>query len=204
MSCHNAIYLVAALVVAWLVWYHCSKKRESYVNLSDLNNIGTVNDPTMNAKYSRLAGSAYNGAHFADLVGVARASPADTFQDNKPNTCMDRLNVLQGSQLLPRTSKAVTPYNIDVSDPMSYSYLVNTPRVYLKDRQRMQANPFLGDIDIKRYPNICTIDHSKYGVSSLNTSAVFNQHSRPSFRQLTNAGYRNMPMKVVNQETIMS
>jgi len=113
------------------------------------------------------------------------------------------MNGSEGKPLMPRISKGVTPYNIDVADPISHSYMVNPPRVQLKDPLKMLADPYRGDIPIKYYPNVPLVNQSRYGRDSLRLDGFFSDAFRDLYNRYTGKGYKNMPMSVVNEETIM-
>ena len=138
-------------------------------------------------------------AHFADRVDSGDQKTAI------PLGPAQRLamNGSEGRPLMPRMSKGVTPYNIDVADPISHSYMVNPPRVQLKDPIKMLADPYRGDIPIKYYPNVPLVNQSRYGRDSLRLDGFFSDAFRDLYNRYTGKGYKNMPMSVVNEETIM-
>lgn len=103
-----------------------------------------------------------------------------------------RLDVID-KNLLPKTSENVTPYNIDVADPVAYSFLVNAPRVIKKDPQAMQADPFRGDIPINIYPDVPLIQKSRFDRSALRLDGAFTEAINKNYDKLTGKAYFNMP-----------
>lgn len=103
-----------------------------------------------------------------------------------------RLDVID-KNLMPKTSENVTPYNIDVADPIAYSFLVNAPRVVKKDRLALQADPFRGDIPINIYPDVPLIQKSQYDRSSLRLDGAFSEPINKNYAKLTGKAYFNMP-----------
>lgn len=198
------ILLVASLAaVALLVWWCMRKKKdnkEGYANIGDISNVGSLNDG-----YDLVAAPEDDvpGEHFADLVDCGDHPGLDPKSELKYIRPMERLHRVQGSQLMPRISKDVTPYNVDIADPVTHSYMVNPPRVQLKDPIKMLADPYRGDIPIKYYPNISLVAKSQYGRDSLRLDGFFSSQYRCLYNKYTGKGYKNMPLKVVNEEILM-
>lgn len=191
--------IAIAIVLVVVVWYWQKHKKEGYANIGDLDNIGSVNNQyeIINAPEEIV-----DGQHFADLVDV---SAGMTFNGNTKSSAprpMERLDRLQGSELLPRTSKGVTPFNIDVADPLSFSFQVNPPRVELKDPIRMQSDYFRGDIPITFNPNVSLVGKSRYGRDSLNLQGFFSPSTVALYDKYTGKGFKNMPLHVVNEEIV--
>lgn len=194
------------VVVALLVWYCMKDKpqlkqtKEGFANIGDISNVGSLDDG-----YEIIAAPEQDvpSEHFADLVDCGDQpgyTPSSELRYIRP---MERLSRVQGSELLPRISKDVTPYNVDIADPVTHSYMVNPPRVQLKDPIKMLADPLRGDIPIKYYPNVSLIAKSQYGRDSLRLDGFFSDQFRCLYNKYTGKGYKNMPMKVVNEEVLM-
>lgn len=113
-----------------------------------------------------------------------------------------RLDVIDKS-LMPRTSENVTPYNIDVADPVAYSFLVNAPRVIKKDPLAMQADPFRGDIPINIFPDVPLIQKSQYDRSSLRLDGAFTEAINKNYDKLTGKAYFNMPQMMSQGGVVM-
>jgi hypothetical protein len=94
---------------------------------------------------------------------------------------------------LPKTSSNVTPYNVDVADPVSYSFLVHAPRVIKKDYLAMQADPFRGDIPINIYPDIPLVQKSQFDRSSLRLDGAFTEAINKNYDKLNAKAYFNIP-----------
>ena len=170
---------------------------ENYSNLGDLDNVGSLDDG-----YARVqAPEDRPGTYFADMVDSGYTPEIDpTTNEIRP---MQRLARIQGADLLPRTSRNVTPYNIDVADPLTSSYQVNPPRVQLKDPLWLRSDPYRGDIPIKYYPNVSLIARSRFGRDNQRLDGTFSQGSKALWDKYNAHGYRNTPVYVVNGETIM-
>nr|QBK86910.1 MAG: hypothetical protein LCMAC103_02480 [Marseillevirus LCMAC103] len=203
----NLCIIVGVLLLLAAVVFLCSraKKHERYSNLGDITNIGAVDAPGFHGSDYELVEAAEQHAptpHFADLIdsGAEQATrqPA-TLHRRAPR----RLAASQGADLLPRIAKHVTPYNIDVADPITHSYMVNPPRVQLKDPLKQRADPFRGDVPIKYHPNLALIGNSRYGRDSLRLDGFFSDHYKALYNKYTGKGFKNMPIHVVNEETIM-
>ena len=192
----GAILLVAIFILM------SNTTSEKYSHIGDSSNIGSIDDQgAIDDSYALVEGveNRVPGAHFADLVNSGDQKTAI------PPVPAQRLSMdgSAGKPLLPRISKGVTPYNVDVADPVTHSYMVNPPRVQLKDPIKMLADPYRGDIPIKYYPNVPLVNQSRYGRDSLRLDGFFRDAFRDLYNRYTGKGYKNMPMSVVNEETIM-
>ena len=189
----GAILLVAIVILM-------SNTSEKYSNIGAISNSGSFDQAgAIDDSYSLVEGveSHVPQAHFADLVDSGDQKTA------LPPVPTHRLKVDEMSSMMPRISKGVTPYNIDVADPVTHSYMVNSPRVQLKDPLKMLADPYRGDIPIKYYPDVPLINQSRYGRDSLRLDGFWSDGLRALYNKYTGKGYKNMPMSVVNEETIM-
>lgn len=195
--------LVAVVVIAVAVWWYMKKKKEGYANIGDLDNVGSVNN-----SYDIVDApeEVVDNQHFADLIDLSTGGmPTSTraLAMGEQGNSAQRLDRIQGSELLPKTSKGVTPFNIDVADPLSHSFQVNVPRVMLKDPIRNRSDPFRGDIPITYSANVALVGKSRYGRDSLNLQGFFSPYQNALYNKYTGAAYKNTPMKVVAEETIM-
>jgi hypothetical protein len=198
-----ALVIVAVVIVAIVCW-NKMKSKEGYSNIGAVDNIGSLDDSYDLVKSEE---EYVPGEHFADLVdaGDQEQIIKSRAKMNKESP-MTRLDRLQGKGLMPRVSKDVTPYNIDVADPVTYSYMVNTPRVSLKDPQFVNAGSgvyYRGDIPIRYFPNIALVGRSRYGRDSLFLQGTFSPHMAALYDKYSGKAYKNMPIKVSNEETLM-
>lgn len=199
--------IVGGIVLLALVVYLCMSKnsgKEGYSNIGDLDNIGSNYD----SSYELVTSPEDDvpAQHFADMIDAG--DQQKIMQPNTPLEAirpMERLERIQGRSLMPRTSKHVTPYNIDVADPIVHSFQVNPPRVLLKDPNKdYSAATFMrGDIPISYFPNVSIIGRSRYGRDSLVLDGFFSDAFQALYSKYTGKGYKNLPLKVVNGETIM-
>lgn len=190
------------IIIALLVYFCVYRNSESYSNIGDITNVGALED-----EY-QVVGGTYEqqvpSVNFADLIdcGVAKEIAGQPSQIGSDIDPMQRLERLQGKSIMPRVSKGVTPYNVDVADPATYLFQVS-PRVVIKSRQYEQSDPIRGDIPINYCPNVCLISGSQYGRESQNFSGMFSDTYKGLYNKLTGNGYLNMPLKVAGEETIL-
>lgn len=192
-----SVLFIMVLTFIWVKSTDSSKdEKKNYANVSDLDNVGSLDDD-----YEVIED---NGTeYYAKLVSNDELSEFDEIQYEEEESPMKRLERLQGTETLPRISRNVTPYNVDVADPKTHSYMVNPPRVQLKDPQWLQADPYRGDINITYHPNISLVNRTRFGRDSLRADGYFSESQEESYRKYTGRGYKNIPMKVVNEELIM-
>ena len=196
---NTCLIVGAILVIALLIFLNMKGKKgkkESYSNIGALDNTGTFEDAY---ELVEAPEDLVPSPHFAELID----SGASGQQPAVAPKIAQRLSVQQGSQLMPRVSKGVTPYNVDVADPITHSYMVNPPRVQLKNPQKMLADPYRGDIPIKYHPNVPLVSQSRFGRDSLRLDGFFSDHFKNLYNKYTGKGYKNMPMSVVNEELVM-
>lgn len=182
------------LLIALFIFLGTLESQEAYANIGQLDNIGSVED---GYELVQSPEDHIPEVHFADLVDSGNEQSAVLPEQAQ------RIVDVQGAPLLPRISKGVTPYNVDVADPITHSYMVNPPRVQLKDPLKMLADPYRGDVPIKYYPNVPLINQSRYGRDSLRLDGFFSDAFRNLYNKYTGKGYKNLPMSVVNEETVM-
>ena len=156
--------------------------------------------------------------HFADMVAEGGdhlkeyvEQPKSTGLNLRP---MERLHRIQGKALMPRTSLSVTAYNVNVANPSSYKFMVNTPRVgngALKgiNHQFFLSQAIRGDVPINHHPNVCLINKSRFGRDSQNLSGLFTPHFNALYNKYTGKAFRNLVTKISgagdkgHSETIM-
>ncbi len=114
-----------------------------------------------------------------------------TWNEHQTTKRLDRID----PELLPKVSTSITPYNVDVADPVAYTFQVHAPRVIRKDRLAMQADPLRGDIPIK-YFDVPIIDISQYNRDSLRLDGFFSDAFKAYKDRLDGTDvYANMPTK---------
>lgn len=198
----NLLLVAGLLVVGVAIWYYYSQlPKETYLAAGAMDHLDSLD-----GRYELIEApdSAVPATHFADLVDggdqrrlVQQVATGDV---EKP---LERLEKLQQTQLLPPTAAHLPQYNIDVANPATYSFAVNAPRVVLKNRLNEQADPIRGDIPIRYHPDVPLISKSSYGRDSLRLDGFFSDHFASLYNKLTGRAYKNMPLKVATQGTIM-
>ncbi len=141
--------------------------------------------------------------HFADLVAQGDhmkdyiTQPKDIGENLRP---MERLQRIQGKALMPRVSTHVTPFNVDVANPTSHKYMVNTPRVEtaLKSRYKdySQASFIRGDIPITYNPNVALIAKTVQGRDDLRLDGLFTPYFSALYNKYTGKEHKNLVMKI--------
>lgn len=190
--CVVSIIVVASLLL--LLGYTWMGPKERYSNIGDVDNVGSLDDSHEIVKQQEDA------EYYAKLVSGDELSNYETMPGIRP---MERLERIQGSDMLPRVSRNVTPYNVDIADPKTHSFMVNPPRVQLKDPQAMQADPLRGDIPITYHPDISLVNRTRYGRDSLRLDGFFSSAYVDLYGKFTGRGYRNAPIKIINEEVLM-
>jgi hypothetical protein len=195
-------FIIVALIVILLVMYFCKGKKEEYSNIGAVDNVGSLD-----SSYELIESpdDVVPAAHFADLVddgdhGELLRQPKDMTDTVRP---LERLDRVQTRDLLPRTSSSVTPYHIDVADASVWAYSVNAPRVQLKNRVNMEADPYRGDIPITYHPDIALVGKSDFGRDATRLDGFFSDHFTSLYNKYTSRAYKNMPLKVAVQGTQM-
>ncbi len=143
--------------------------------------------------------------HFADLVDSGDQAKIvgqqkEQFETLKP---LERLDRLQDKNLLPSTAAHLPQYNIDVANPATYSFAVNAPRVQLKNRLNMQADPFRGDVFIRYHPDIPLIAKSSNGRDSWRGDGFFSDAFAHLYNKYTGRAYKNIPLAVSTESTVL-
>jgi hypothetical protein len=144
------------------------------------------------------------GPHFADMVSEGGdhlkqyiEQPAKTGESMRP---MERLQRIQGDRLMPRVSTSVTPFNVDVANPSSHKYMVNTPRVTSALKSRFKdyslANMMRGDVLINYHPNVPLIAKTFQGRDDLRLDGLFTPHFTALYNKYTGRAYRGLVQKV--------
>ena len=200
----NNLILIALLLVAAFVIWKCArkeKKHEGYMAAGALNHLDSL-DPRYDIVQS--PDDAIPSEHFADLVDSgdqARIVQQPLRgEDLRP---FERLERLQGKDMLPLTAAHIPQYNIDVANPAAYAFSTQAPRVTLKNRLNMQADPIRGDVAIRYHPDVPLIAKSSYGRDSQRLDGFFSDHFSHLYNKLTGRAYKNMPLKVATEGTIV-
>lgn len=189
--------LLVIAVLGLVYWYRDSisawfNKKQTYANVNDMTGAGTFDNiaPPMNPNETDDALS------FADLVDDTTTSKYQTVAHMSESTAMKDLEKEFEAARLPKTAQNVTPYNIDVADPKSFSYMANMPRVSIKPKTWEGADPYRGDIPIRYNPNIALVTKSQYDKDSQRTDTMFSDATFEAADRLQQKAYKSMPMQV--------
>lgn len=206
------LYGIAGLILAAVVIYFVCLRKGSTPAPSNVeqftalaaganDNVGTLMDDS----YDLLQGADNEvpAVHFADLVNSGdhakeyMTQPKTGAESLRP---MERLHRVQGKALMPRVSTHVTPFNVDVANPTSHKYMVNTPRVSTALKSRFKdysASSFIrGDIPIQYFPNVPLISKTVQGRDDLRLDGLFTPYYTALYNKYTGKAYKNMVQKV--------
>jgi hypothetical protein len=192
------LIVVVVIAAAILIYFVMRKDKEGYVSGHDLDNIGVMEDQVqLTENFQRYAPE----TNFADLVYQDLDTMAVAEKETPTEKPMERLQRLQGDSLMPRVSSDVTPYNIDVANPSTYStYLVNPPRVdtALKSRYKDYSlyNFIRGDVVPTIHPNIPLVSKTVQGFDDIRLDAYFSPQFNSLYNRYTGKEFRNMPIHV--------
>lgn len=203
----NQQILVGAVIIIAIVIIFCLYNKpewygqEKYVAAGGIDNVGSLLDDQydlIQAPDSEVP--AYN---FADLVdGGDHIAPCDAGPpsvSNKNLRPMERLHRIQGESLMPRVSRNVTPFNIDLANPTSHAYMVNAPRVStIKSKYKdYSLSSFIrGDVPITYNPNVPLISKTHQGRDDLRLDGLFTPQFSAIFNKYSGKAYKNMPIQV--------
>lgn len=201
----HQIYIAIAVVIVAVVAYYLYKRHEHSKVKEEYTSPG---DWDLTLDDAHVPKPAYEDdtptPHFADLVETgdhAEVQPENTHHSIRP---LERLSRECDARLLPRTSKCVTPYNIDVADPATHLFQVNLPRVQIKNKQYEMADPYRGDIPIAFHPNVPLVNKSRFGTrDSWRGDGFMSDYSKALYAKYTGSGYLNKPALVSCGETVM-
>lgn len=197
----GAVVLLVAAGAYYYFYIHKGKSlMESYANIGAIDNVGSLDDRYELVMAPEMAAKDIN---FADIVDTGDQPRMINNPDDQAQP-FDRLDRLQAHDTIPLTAMNTPAYNIDIANPSTYSYSVNAPRVLLKDPLYIQADAFRGDIPITIHSNVALVAKSQYGRDSLRLDGMFSDAYIDLYNKSTGRSFKNMPIKVVNQETLMS
>lgn len=211
MKKNNNLYFIICLAVLALLAIFCftkfGKGKKDVENFTGLAAGSSTNAGMfLNDSYDMLDGAddEIPAPNFADLVQQEDytkdyiESPKDNYKENlRP---MERLHRIQGEQLMPRVSTNVTPFNVDVANPTSHKYMVNTPRATsaLKSKYKdYSLSSFIrGDIPIAYYPNVPLVAKTVQGRDDLRLDGLFTPYFTSLYNKYTGKEYKNLVQKV--------
>lgn len=223
--CNNNVLIilgiVALVILLWCVFKKDKKStyqagtqsnsiKEGFTGLAagSLSNVGMIDQ----TNYDLLQGvdrKNLPAPNFADLVdqGDILGEYMETKKEEPIENPMERLERIQGSRLMPRNAKGVTPYNIDVSNPGSSMFKVTAPRVTsaLKSRYKdySQAGFIRGDIPIPNFSNVCVVAKTHQGRSDLRMDGLFTPYFVSRYNKLTGKAQRNLVQNVAGAGTAL-
>lgn len=210
--------IIGVLVLVAFVVYFFMNNRSKFTKGSQKNLSSDIekftglaagaNDNTghfLDDSYDLLQGADYEvpAHHFADMVNQGDhmkeyvKQPKVTGENLRP---MERLHRIQGKALMPRVSTHVTPFNIDVANPTSHKYMVNTPRVTTALKSKFKdyslASFIRGDIPITYNPNVPLIAKTTQGRDDLRLDGYFTPYFTALYNKYTGKEYKNLVQKV--------
>lgn len=192
------------LLLGLLLWYCMSQKKEKFESKKEgYMAAGAIDHlDSLDARYELIQSpeEAVPTEHFADLVDsgdqarlVRQPTSGETI---KP---LERLERLQGADMLPLTAAHLPAFNIDVANPSAYAFATQAPRVILKNRLAMQADFVRGDVAIRFFPDVAMVGKSQYGREALKMDGTFSDTFKHLYNKLSGRAYKNMPCHVATQ-----
>jgi len=211
--------IVGAIILLAVVVYFCMQNKSNFIKGSQKNDeknavenftalAAGANDNTgmlLDDSYELLQGADNNipASNFADMVNQGDhmkeyiEQPKSLGEHIRPT---ERLHRIQGKALMPNTSKYVTPFNVDVANPTSHKYMVNTPRVSSALRSRYLSTDLStmirGDIPITYYANVPLVSKSSIGREALNLAGLFTPYNVALYNKYTGKAHKNLVQKV--------
>ena len=201
----NTCLIVGGLLLLGLVVYYWMNKssgnKEGYLAAGALDTLDSLD-----GRYELVQSpeSATPSEHFADMVDSGdQAHLIRQVASGELEKPIERLAKLQDTANMPLTSAHLPQYNIDVANPQTYSFSVNAPRVLLKNRLNMQADPYRGDVSIRYHPDVPLIAKSHHGRDAWRGDGFFSPLFSSLYDKLTGRAYKNMPIQVATEELHM-
>lgn len=212
----NLCIIIGVIVLVAVIAYFCMGRKSGYTkgtkakaSREEFTALAAgANDNTgvlLDDSYDLLQGADNEvpAHHFADMVNQGDhmkehvEQPKSTGENLRP---MERLHRVQGKALMPCTSTYVTPFNVDVANPLSSKYMVNTPRVAsaLKSRYKdYSMSSFIrGDVALTYYPNIPVVAKTHQGRDDLRLDGLFTPYFNSLYNKYTGKAYKNLVQKV--------
>lgn len=192
---------VFIIIILFVVWNKKNKEQQEGYSSSAMTHIGGLSDYEKISPFPPESSMKEYGSQYNPFYPVGMNKLEGFSQEEQPlpvhsgwneERTLNRLDRID-SDLLPKTSTNVTPYNIDVADPTAYSFQVHAPRVIRKDRLAMLADPLRGDPPIKIYPDIPMVQRSQFNRDSLRLDGTFSEALAKSYDRMTGKSYFNKP-----------
>ncbi|HSA76111.1 MAG TPA: hypothetical protein VLE02_01080 [Nitrosarchaeum sp.] len=194
--------VLVVLIAAALSWYIYKHRKEGYATAGAVSDAGSFLEDQYDLEMA--PDMEVPSPHFADIINE---SPQDYMTDayrqkilTRDLTPNERMHRVQGKYLLPRTSKNITPYNIDVANPISHQYMVNPPRVETAIKSRFKdyglSSMIRGDIPIKYHANVPLISKTFQGRDDLNLSGYFSPYYIALYNKYTGKANKSLPVFV--------
>lgn len=200
----NVCLIVGALLLVGLFIYWCmgkDKKKEPYMSAGAIDHLDSLD-----SRYELVQSpeDAVPAAQFADIVDTGDQAKfvqqAQTAKDIRP---IERLDRLQTKDMLPSTAAHLPQYNIDVANPSAYAFATSAPRVVLKNRYNMQADPIRGDIPIRYHPDVPLISTSSIDRDAWRGDGYFSDTFAHLYNKLTGRAFKNMPLRQNTESTVL-
>lgn len=203
----NVCLIIGCVLLVGLIVYFCMNKKDGGVAKESYLAAGAMDHlDSLDSRYELIQApeQAVPTEHFADLVDSGdQARMVQQPEQEDSLRPLERLERLNNQSLLPMTAAQLSPYNVDVANISTYAFAVNAPRVVLKNRVNMQADPFRGDIGITYHPDIPLVTKSQYGRDAIRLDGYFSDYFNHLYNKQTGRAYKNMPIKVATQGTVL-
>lgn len=176
--------------------------KEGFATAGAIDNIGVINtsydlvaSPDQVAPEEDFADLVQCGDHMNVLSQLSEYGGIDPSCDD-----CERIQGSCGDTLMPRVSKNVTPYNVDVANPSMYSYMASAPMAVSQVKSRFKdysASSFIrGDIPIRYCPDVPLISKTFQGRDDWRGDGLFSPGFNALYNKLTGNAYKNLPLHV--------
>lgn len=174
-------------------------KIENFLHVGGQDHLGALLDNQYNLVQSPDAEIA--ATDFANLVSEAgpdlairdSLQPVHNGENMRP---MERLSRISNKSLMPRTSRNVTPFAVDLGNPKSFKFSVNQSRVQLKPKlfQSGLYTAVRGDIPIKYNRNVPMVSTSQYGRDNQRFDGLASAGSQALYNKYTSSQFKSLPV----------
>ena len=220
MENNNLLIVLCVVLLVGVIVYFCAGKKsnfskgtidnkevetdvkiENFIASGGIDNLGSLNDNQYNLVQSPDAQVA--ATDFANLVSENSEGPDLAIRDSLQPTYnaagmkpMERLNRISNQSLMPRTSRNVTPFAVDLGNPKSFKFSVNQTRVQLKPKLFSSSlyTSIRGDTAIKYNRNVPLIAISQYGRENQRFDGLCSAGSQALYNKYTASAYKSLPV----------
>ena len=220
MENNNLWIILGVILMVGIIVYFCAGKKssfskgtidnkdvetdvkiENFLHVGGQDHLGALLDNQYNLVQSPDAEVA--ASDFANLVSENAEGPDLAIRDSLQPTYnaagmkpMERLSRITTKSLMPRTSRNVTPFAVDLGNPKSFKFSVNQSRVQNKPKlwEAGLYQAVRGSIPIKYNRNVPLISISQYGRDNQRFDGLCSAGSQALYNKYTASEYKSLPI----------